>query len=387
MNNFGKPQPGIFVPNQNLSDYGHASKLFRPNNMELLPKQSFLFHVFFEIDPVVAAQINATLRTTYDARFNVGLLAKRVQLPRFNIDTKVYNAYNRKNIIQQKIKYDPVSITIHDDSANIARNLWLDYYNWYYADARNRSETTYAVDTKYDPRTEYDFGYSPRIISDPARERINPGLSQIPFFRTVKIYSLHQKKYSEYILVNPIISQWQHGEHQQGQSEFMECSLSLEFETVIYNDNVPNNDISSELVKNFPPEGLYDQIPRPNTRFSGLPTARVPGASASRQPSTAEAAFNQIGRNLLNVVSRSVRNPSNFRNNFKNFVNSTATQAISGISGKITQNVLSQQRTTDRFFTPSMSERIPTTTTTQTDQSVVIPSGSGSVTQNGITIK
>jgi len=358
MSIFGKPQPGPAATNQNLSDYGHASKLFRPNNLELLPKQSFLFHVFFEIDPTVVAQINSTLRTTYDSRFNVGLLAKRVQLPRFNIDTKVYNAYNRKNIIQQKIKYDPVSITIHDDSANIARNLWLDYYNWYYADARNRTETTYAVDTKYDPRTEYDFGYSPRIISDPARERINPGLSQIPFFRTVKIYSLHQKKYSEYILVNPIISQWQHGEHQQGQNEFLECSLSLEFETVIYNDNVPSNNISSELVKNFPPEGLYDSKPR----------LIVP-----KQP---DSAFNQIGRNFLNVVARSVRNPSNFRNNFKNFVNSTATQAISGVSGRITQTVLGQQKLTDRFFTPSMSQRIPTSASAQTDDSVEVPTNS-----------
>jgi hypothetical protein len=352
MNDLGKPQPGPALRNQNLSDYAHASRLFRPNDMELLPKQSFLFHVFFEIDPAVSSQISAGLKSNTDSRLNVGLLAKTVQLPKFSITTKVYNAYNRKNIVQEKIKYDPVTITIHDDSANLARNLWVDYYNWYYADARNRSETTYAVDTKYDPRTEYDFGYSPRIITDSALARINPGLSQIPFFRTVKIYSLHQKKYSEYILVNPIITQWQHGQHQQGQNEFLENSLTLEFETVIYNDNVPSNRISSELVKNFPPEGLYDTTPRLNV------------------PSAPDSAFNQIGRNFLNVVARSVRNPSNFRNNFRNFVGSTATQAISGVSDRITKGVLGQQRPTDRFFTPQMSQRIPTVARNQTDQSV-----------------
>lgn len=331
---FTEPQPGPNPNNQNLSDYSHASKLFRNNNMELLPKQSFLFHVFFELDPAVISTVSSSLGRYYDARLNVGLLAKRVQLPRFNLDTRVYNAYNRKNIIQQKIKYDPVSITFHDDSANIARNLWVDYYNWYYADARDRSEITYQSPTKYEPRQEYNFGYSPRIAQSPLQQSLNPGVSQQPFFRTVKIYSLHQKKYSEYVLVNPIITQWQHGEHQQGQSEFMECSVSLEFETVIYNDNVPSNFISSELVKNFPPAGLYDTAPR------------------LQVPQRPDSVFNQIGRNFLNVVSRSVRNPSNFKNNFKNFVKSTATQAVSGISTRLTQAALSQQRNTDPYVVP-----------------------------------
>jgi hypothetical protein len=336
MEYFGKPQPGAFLKNQTVSDYSHASELFRPNNLELLPKQSFLFHVFFEIDPSVTTQLSTGMGSYYDSRLNVGLLAKRVQLPKFSTDIKVYNAYNRKNIIQQRIKYDPVTITIHDDSANIARNLWVDYYNWYYADARNRSETTYASPTKYDQRNEYDFGFSPKVVSNPALEITNPGLAQQPFFRSVKIYSLHQKKYSEYILVNPVISQWQHGEHQQGQNDFMECSVTLEFETVIYNDNVPSNYIDSELVKNFPPEGLYDTEPRLN-----IPTR--------------DTVYNQIGRNFLNVVARSVRNPSNFRNNFKNFVKSTATQAVSGISSKVTQVVLSQQQNTDKFILPVMA--------------------------------
>jgi hypothetical protein len=366
MNDLGKPQPGPALRNQNLSDYAHASRLFRPNDLELSPKQSFLFHVFFEIDPTVSSQISAGLKSNTDARLNVGLLAKRVQLPKFSVSTKVYNAYNRKNIVQDKLKYDPVTITIHDDSANLARNLWVDYYNWYYADARNRSETTYAVDTKYDPRTEYDFGYSPRIITDSALARINPGVSQIPFFRTIKIYSLHQKKYSEYILVNPIITQWQHGEHQQGQNEFLECSLTLEFETVIYNDNVPSNYISSELVKNFPPQGLYDTEPR----LQNPQNLAIQQGGGIFAPNTTNTAFNQIGRNFLNVVARSVRNPSNFRNNFRNFVGSTATQAISGVSDRITQGVLGQQRPTDRFFTPQMSQRVPTVARNQTDQSV-----------------
>lgn len=379
----GKPQPGPARKNQNLSDYAHASRLFRPNNLELMPKQSFLFHVFFEIDPVVNSQISASLRSNTDARLNVGLLAKTVQLPKFSVSTKVYNAYNRKNIVQEKLKYDPVTITIHDDSANLARNLWVDYYNWYYADARNRSETTYAVDTKYDPRTEYEFGYSPRIITDSARAQINPGLSQIPFFRTVRIYSLHQKKYSEYILVNPIITQWQHGQHQQGQNEFLECSLTLDFETVLYNDNVPSNVISSELVKNFPPQGLYDTEPRlQNPENLDI----TPGRSTFPSRTT-DTVFNQIGRNFLNVVARSVRNPSNFRNNFRNFVGSTATQAISGISNKITTSTLGQQRPTDRFFSPQQSVRLPTVTTPQTDQSVAEAATLSDILRDNITIK
>jgi hypothetical protein len=53
------------------------------------------------------------------------------------------NQYNRKRIVQTKIKYDPIDISFHDDNgsgvgtANLGgtvRALWKAYYNYYYFD-------------------------------------------------------------------------------------------------------------------------------------------------------------------------------------------------------------------------------------------------------------
>ena len=45
------------------------------------------------------------------------------------------NQYNRKRIVQTKIKYDPVEINFHDDNRNLITSLWYDYYTYYYNDA------------------------------------------------------------------------------------------------------------------------------------------------------------------------------------------------------------------------------------------------------------
>ena len=50
----------------------------------------------------------------------------------------------------------------------------------------------------------------------------------------MRIFSLHQKKFSEYVIVNPIIRSFQHGEHQAGSNDTMQHTMTLEYETVLY---------------------------------------------------------------------------------------------------------------------------------------------------------
>jgi hypothetical protein len=52
----------------------------------------------------------------------------------------------------------------------------------------------------------------------------------------IKIYSLHQKRFTEYILVNPMITNFSHGQHSYASTtEFMENTMTVEYETVLYN--------------------------------------------------------------------------------------------------------------------------------------------------------
>jgi hypothetical protein len=118
---------GLFS-NENVRDYTHAAKTFIPNAYQYAPKLKFLFHMYFEINQSAYA-----VGLPQDANF--GLAVKSVKLPTYTFDTHQLNQYNRKRIVQTKIKYDPIDISFHDDNGNIIRNMWYNYYTYYYKDA------------------------------------------------------------------------------------------------------------------------------------------------------------------------------------------------------------------------------------------------------------
>jgi len=232
----------------NLRDYRHASKLFVDDQYKLMPKLGFLFHVFFDINP--SAEYSDPQNPNRNKE--IGMLVKNVSLPKFTIDTKKYNAYNRPNFAQSKVNFDPLNITFHDDSADVIRNFWFDYYNYYYRDS-DYSESLYRTNHKYSPTRSTDkWGFSPRN-----------GLGQ-PYLNSIRIYSLHQKRFSEYVLVNPIIKSFRHGEHAQGQSETMQHEMTIEYESVLYfyGSVTPSN------VKGFI-DMHYDKMPSPLTPAGG----------------------------------------------------------------------------------------------------------------------
>ena len=92
-----------FFGTDTLKDYSHASKLMRPNGLSLAPKQKFLFHVYFNLsDP-------SMLKSSTDKGL-VGALVKNIKLPSFKLDTQEYVQYNRKRLVHNRIKYDPITI-------------------------------------------------------------------------------------------------------------------------------------------------------------------------------------------------------------------------------------------------------------------------------------
>lgn len=204
-----------------LKDFRHASELFVGENFKLVPKSGFLFHVFFDIDPALASQfVSDNQRQPF-----IGMMVKNCDLPRYTLETKTYNAYNRPNIVQSKIKFDPISITFHDDSANIVRNFWYDYYRYYFRDS-DHAEPAYTTEHKYLPQ-QYTFGYTRR--SEDYR----------PYIRNIRIYSLHRRLFSEYTLINPIIKSFRHGQHSNaGESTPLQHEMTVEFENILYKSGV-----------------------------------------------------------------------------------------------------------------------------------------------------
>ena len=100
----------------NLRDYQHASRLYVDKNYAYSPKLGFLYYVVFNINP--DAIIDQQWRNT--GAMDVGLLVKKVDLPKFTIATETLNQYNRKTVVPTKLTYTPVGVEFHDD--NFLRN-------------------------------------------------------------------------------------------------------------------------------------------------------------------------------------------------------------------------------------------------------------------------
>jgi hypothetical protein len=226
----------------NFRDWAHATKIFVDGNYQLAPKFGFLYYVHIETN-VLASE-----------KSEIGMLVKSAQLPKFNVDLKKQNVYNRYTYVQTKLNYEPVTITFHDDNSNKVRNFWLAYFKHYYRDADNTEQQMGAMATaKYDQDMQYsNWGYMPP--------------SPTPFLKKITIYSLNKKRYSSYALINPTISNFQHGEHSYASSETMTNSMTITYESVLYGHGKVTEKKESKL-PGF--QTLYDIHPSPLTPAGG----------------------------------------------------------------------------------------------------------------------
>lgn len=242
-----------------IHDFQHAARLFVDNNFRLSPKSNWIYHVYFDINPQL------TKIRDKNKLLEHGMLVKAIDLPKFNIQNKTLNEYNRPNIIQTKINYSDINITFHDDMANVIRGLWYDYLTYYYRDLDiGYSSSSGVVNPVHQAPSLYSntqrdllnkFGYSPRSFDSQNEQQ---------FIQAIRIYSLHQKKFSEYTLVNPIISSFSHGSHDSKGSEGLDCSMSVAYETVLYASGY----VTTNTVRGFA-DLHYDKSPSPLTPAGG----------------------------------------------------------------------------------------------------------------------
>ena len=239
---------------ENVRDFQHASKLFVTNNHQLTPKTQYLYHVFFNLNTQALSYITNKFDTI--KQIESGMLVKSVDLPKYKLNTKTLNAYNKKEIVQSKIDYEPITITLHDDSGNVVRDLWQAYLNYYYRDSDYQLNAYTAVSKNiYNQRTTDQWGYTVK----------NPLATASNFFRTIQIYSLSLKKYSLYELINPKIEGFDHGRHEAGQGTgLMEHTMRISYEAVKYSQGYVN----SGNVNGFGKEH-YDTQPSPLSPLGG----------------------------------------------------------------------------------------------------------------------
>lgn len=288
MSNFFSQFVNQLGTGDNIKDYQHAQRTFIDGLYRLSPKQKFLFHVFVDLNPNVA-------QLDQNQQIEIGLMAKSAQLPKFTVQNKVLNAYNRKNIVQERIQYDPVIITFHDDSADVVREFWYNYYSYYYRDS-DHVETMYHAPHKYAERQQQSWGYSPLSTKD------------THYINSIRIYSLHQKSFSSYILINPTITAFQHGDHAyEDGAGIMEHSMTLQYEAVQYETGpVSNGTVLGWNVIH------YDNSPSPLSPIGGG-TRSILGPGGLVQ-SAGDVITNLNNGNFLGAGLIGLRSYNNFKN-------------------------------------------------------------------------
>ena len=271
-----------------LRDYQHARKIFTPSNNSFMPKSKNWFHIFFEMDPTVISAVNNALgdaNSNFRINWNpdnlpiLGVVAKTVRLPSFKFDVKKNNQYNRSSLTTTKINYDPIEISFWDDTVDMIRGFWYAYYqymiqdpNYVNFDASQSQGINVPLEwypsipnneTLYSPTQNWGVNYGLDTVNSPS----SPLNKTNPFFRTVRIYQFNHQTtqdgplYSEYVLVNPVITSFDHDTVDFSSSEFMQNKMTIECETVLYNAGVvEENEIASwdNVLQRF-----FDNTPSP----------------------------------------------------------------------------------------------------------------------------
>lgn len=228
-----------------LRDYQHASKLYVDGVYSRAPKVGFLYFVNLKLNPETFSSNFSDIWNSNDFR-DVGLLAKKVDLPKFSVENETINQYNRKTVVQKSIKYNPISISLHDDNKDIAHNLWVNYYKNYYQDGKFASDASFK-DTKFGMNDWLYGRYDNNLLTN--------------FFESIDIYVLHQHKFTKYTLVNPKITEWTHDSlDQSAGNKVMENKFTIAYETVKYDyGSITGSDPEGWTAK------YYDKEPSPNS--------------------------------------------------------------------------------------------------------------------------
>ena len=280
---FGQEELQPFPPGEGLRDYTHASKTFKSSGYNLAPRNKFLFYVYFNLNtsiPAVANLVSGGKSST------IGLMVKSAQLPGYTIDVDTMNQYNRKRLIQKKINYNPAQIVFNDDSSDLIRNMWYQYYQYYYTDPTYKYGNTpnqngvlgqlqvptvfggfsYGVNDTYSAsRGAQKWGLAGQGYNNPSLNSLatslltGPASGQVPFFNDITISGLSQKTYAQYVMINPLITEWTHDTYDYSQGNgLMAHTMSIRYENVKYYSGAVGGAQPSDPVTGFADPSHYD---------------------------------------------------------------------------------------------------------------------------------
>jgi hypothetical protein len=179
--------------------------------------------------------------------------------------------------VQTKVEYQPVTLTFHDDGGDVVRNMWYNYFSYYYKDPSQRylapnntngsagasqnAQTGFNYngrDIYDDDRPVNDWGYIGESFRD-GTNSINSDSGKPPFFRDIRIYGMDQHKFAEYVLINPLITDWNHDQYNYSEGNgIMQNTMTIAYETVKYYTGAIGSQRPDVNVQGFADPARYD---------------------------------------------------------------------------------------------------------------------------------
>jgi hypothetical protein len=245
---------GLFADTGYLRDYQHASRLYVDSAYGMAPKAGWSYFIEIGLNPAMGQGAKGPFKFINEewytkSKGKLGLVAKSADLPRFTIGHETINQYNKKTVIQNKITYNPITITFHDDMGNMTTNLWKNYYQYYYADSKypttfsgGATGRTAKIPSAYNMDAAHNYyamhGSGSGGFPNSAKT-FSYGLNNqqsVPFFSYITIFLLNKQKYSSVTLINPIITEWSHSQlDNTSPNKMLENKMTVAYEAVFYN--------------------------------------------------------------------------------------------------------------------------------------------------------
>ncbi len=232
-----------------MHDYGHANRIFASDYFRSAPKHQFLFYVRFTIND----SLNQTGIYTPIQTRELGSLCKTAELPKYTLENKQLNSYNRTYTSYTRMKYEPIRITFHDDADNNLVDFWYNYYSYYFRDS-DYDAGAWKIGDRHKARPYVLWGFNPASAN----------LEYQHLIEHIDIFTFHNSRFTQNRLLNPRILSWNQNGHDHAQgSGTMEHQLSVSYEAVKLYKGFFTND-------NFPDMILrYDLTPSGISPFNG----------------------------------------------------------------------------------------------------------------------
>lgn len=361
-----------------MRDSRHAANIFSFNKSALnngTPRLKFQYFVNFNFNsnPQVSSYVRNFL-SIEDQNF-VTALVKSVTMPNMQINTEVLNQYNKKRIVQTKLDFQPITITLHDTVEGKTLRLWEMYYEYYFREGEaNRKQ-----DLNSQGRARNNREFEDDTILNRFNDNIGYNLERVGnnkyLIDSIDIYQVHGGKFSRTEIIHPKITSFTHDTLDYADTAgLMEIRLDFQYENVLYsNVNLPLN---SDELERYRDGDFWEMsnlitirtnVPGRNLRATA-PYPNVSGPSPTEDPADigTDAAGNLLGGRLgspiLNIVGQ--RNISRVQDSIGGIVDSipdaVATAASATIfGGKVSfqPNPLQALRTTANQVSRSVVSR------------------------------